>query len=128
MDSSPQASASRPLPLLPDEIWVEIMGRLPAKDIGRLVCASQGLHRLSQLGWRAACFRRWPRWSAIAGTEGHAALWRRQYELLGLREAEVGILPDVAAIRRLQQSITARHRAILTEWLCEVGLCRPSNG
>lgn len=109
--SSPQA--------LPDELWVAIFAHLPPRDLGRSICACKTFSRVSQQSWRAACFRRWPRWSAIAGTE-HGALWRRQYELLGLREAETGILPNLQEIRRLQQAVTSRHRSILTEWLCEV--------
>ncbi|PSC71048.1 chitin deacetylase-like isoform e [Micractinium conductrix] len=62
--------------------------------------------------------RRWPAWSAIAAEPG--AQWRRQYELLSLREAEAVCLPSVAAVRKTQQQVTERHRSILTEWLCEV--------
>ncbi|KAL4437486.1 hypothetical protein ABPG77_003467 [Micractinium sp. CCAP 211/92] len=103
---------------LPDELLIEILSRLPAQAIASSVSSCRSLHAHSAAIWQAACFKRWPQWSAIAAEPG--AQWRRQYELLSLREAEAGCLPSVAAIRKVQKGVTERHRNILTEWLCEV--------
>lgn len=108
---------------LPDELLIEILSRLPAQAIASSVSSCRSLHAHSAAIWQAACFKRWPQWSAIAAEPG--AQWRRQYELLSLREAEAGCLPSVAAIRKVQKGVTERHRNILTEWLCEV---RPGPG
>ncbi|KAL4452109.1 hypothetical protein ABPG75_007771 [Micractinium tetrahymenae] len=103
---------------LPDELLIEILSRLPAQAIASSLSSCRALHAQSAAVWQAACSRRWPQWAAIAAEPG--AQWRRQYELLSLREAEAGCLPSVAAIRKVQKSVTERHRSILTEWLCEV--------
>lgn len=103
---------------LPDELLVEILSRLPAQAIASSLSSCRSLHAQSAAVWQAACSKRWPQWAAIAAEPG--AQWRRQYELLSLREAEAACLPSVAAIRKVQKGVTERHRSILTEWLCEV--------
>ena len=103
---------------LPEELWVEVASHLGGAELGRFVCTCTSFARIGQHAWRAACFRRWPGWAAIAAEPG--AQWRRQYELLALRQAEAGSVPDLERLGRLQQTITERHRSILTEWLCEV--------
>lgn len=103
---------------LPAELLIEVLGRLDARDLAGALTTCSGLAALKELAWRSATFRRWPEWAAIAAEP--SAQWRRQYELLQLREAEAGALPSVAAVRKTQQSVTERHRSILTEWLCEV--------
>ena len=103
---------------LPTELSIEILGRLEQQDLASAVCSCRALASLRELAWRSACFRRWPKWSAIACEPG--AQWRRQYELLTLREAEAGTVCPVAVVRQTQQVVTERHRSILTEWLCEV--------
>lgn len=103
---------------LPSELIVDILGLLPARDLAAALCSCASLSALAPHAWQRACQHLWPAWAAIAAEP--EAQWRRQYELLSLREAEAGCLPSVAAVRRAQQSVTERHRAILTEWLCEV--------
>lgn len=103
---------------LPPDLWVGILSFLPHADLGRALCTSRAICDVSQQAWRAACYRRWPRWAAIAAEPG--AKWRRVYELLSLREDEASALVDVPAIRRTQTLVNEGHRAILTEWLCEV--------
>lgn len=103
---------------LPDELLIEILSRLPAQAIASSLSCCRSLHAQSAAVWQASCSRRWPQWAAIAAEPG--AQWRRQYELLLLREAEAACLPSVAAIRKVQKSVTERHRSILAEWLCEV--------
>ena len=103
---------------LPEELLIEVLGRLDARDLAGALTTCRGLAALKEHAWRSATFRRWPKWAAIASEP--SAQWRRQYELLQLREAEAGALPSVAAVRKTQQSVTERHRSILTEWLCEV--------
>ena len=109
----------RPTPTLaalPDELLLSILGRLPGRDLGHALCTCASLARLSNDAWRAACFRRWPRWSAIAAG-GEEQPWRRVYELLTLRQGESAVC--VEAIRKRQGRVTERHRAILAEWICE---------
>lgn len=103
---------------LPFELQTEVLGRLLAKDLASALSSCRGLEALKEAAWRAACFRRWSEWSEIASEP--ATQWRRQYELLSLREAEAGCLPSVDAVRKVQQTVTERHRSILVEWLCEV--------
>ena len=62
--------------LLPDELWVEVLGHLEARDLGRSACACRGFARISELVWRSLCFKLWPRWAAIAAEPG--TQWRRQ--------------------------------------------------
>lgn len=109
---------------LPEELLVEVLGRLSARDLASALSSCRGLGALREQAWRAACFGRWPEWSAIAAEP--AAQWRRQYELLSLREAESGCLPTVATVRKVQRNVTERHRSILTEWLCEVSYFAPA--
>jgi hypothetical protein len=99
---------------LPDELWAEILGLLPPSDLGRALCVSRSFASLSDEAWRASCYRRWPGWAALA----EQAQWRRQFELLSLRESEVPA--DTEAIRKLQKNVGEGHRTILTSWLCEV--------
>lgn len=106
---------------LPQELLVEILGRLPARDLASALSSCRGLAGLKEAAWRAACFWRWPQWAAIAAEP--AAQWRRQYELLSLREDEAGCVPSAAAVRKVQRNVTDRHRSILAEWLCEVRSC-----
>ena len=105
---------------LPNELWADILGLLPPSDLGRALCVSRTFANLGNEAWRAACYQRWPSWAAVASELG--AQWRRQYELLSLRESEEGTVPDLAAIRKLQQNVTERHRAILTHWLVEASV------
>ena len=103
---------------LPPEVWIKILSFLPHVDIARALCVCRSLNSISQEAYRAACFRRWPAWAPIAEYPG--AKWSRVYELLQLRDAETAALLDVEKLGKCQTVINARHRAILTEWLCEV--------
>lgn len=102
---------------LPPELWADVLSFLSQADLGRALCTCRALARISQDAWRAACYRRWPAWAAIA--EEPEAQWRRVYELLDLRESEQAAVIDLEALRKCQTVINGRHRAILTEWLCE---------
>lgn len=104
---------------LPQELLVSVLGLLGARDLAAALSSCSSLSALGPHAWRAACFNRWPAWAAVAAGEA-GPQWRRQYELLSLREAEAGCLPSPAAVLRLQRNVTERHRSILTEWLCEV--------
>ena len=102
----------------PEELWIEVLSHLGGKDIGRAVCATQVLANVRESVWRAACERRWPLWSQVAASaDTH---WKRQYELLELREKELDAVPCVQAINKLQKVVNPRHRMVLTEWLAEV--------
>ena len=107
---------------LPSELWVDIFSYLPAGDLARALGVCKSWASLGEAGWRAACFRRWPRWSALAGVGDGEVAWRRLHELFQLREDDARGVPDVQRITSLQHTVTPRHRAILTEWLCEVSL------
>lgn len=102
----------------PEELWIEVLSHLGGKDIGRAVCSTQVLANVRESVWRAACERRWPVWSQVAASaDTH---WKRQYELLELREKELEAVPCVQAINKLQTEVNPRHRMVLTEWLAEV--------
>ena len=102
----------------PEELWIEVLSHLGGKDIGRAVCSTQVLANVRESVWRAACERRWPVWSQVAAAaDTH---WKRQYELLELREKELEAVPCVQAINKLQTEVNPRHRMVLTEWLAEV--------
>ena len=102
----------------PDELWIEVLSHLGGKDIGRAVCATQVFANVRDSVWRSACERRWPAWSQVAASAD--TQWKRQYELLELREKEVDAVPCVQAINKLQKVVNPRHRMVLTEWLAEV--------
>lgn len=102
----------------PEELWIEVLSHLGGKDIGRAVCSTQVLANVRESVWKAACERRWPVWSQVAASaDTH---WKRQYELLELREKELEAVPCVQAINKLQKVVNPRHRMVLTEWLAEV--------
>ena len=102
----------------PEELWIEVLSHLGGKDIGRAVCATQAFAHIRESVWRSACEKRWPVWSQIAASAD--TQWKRQYELLELREKEVAAVPCVQAITKLQKVVNPRHRMVLTEWLAEV--------
>lgn len=106
----------------PDELWIEVLSHLGGKDIGRAVCATQVFANVRDSVWRCACERRWPAWSQIAASAD--TQWKRQYELLELREKEVDAIPCVQAINKLQKVVNPRHRMVLTEWLAEVHMSK----
>lgn len=102
----------------PEELWIEVLSHLGGKDIGRAVCSTQVLANVRESVWRSACERRWPSWSQVAASaDTH---WKRQYELLELREKELDAVPCLQAINKLQTEVNPRHRMVLTEWLAEV--------
>lgn len=103
---------------LPVEMWIQVLSFLDSQDLAKALCTCHGMSAISQDAWKAACYRKWPKWSSIAAEPN--AQWRRVYEMLALRQVEVARLPDVRAARRLQTLVTDRHRSILAEWLCEV--------
>eukprot|EP00887_Chlorella_sp_A99_P007648 scaffold20.g7648.t1 len=115
---APCASISQ----LPSELLVlDVLSRLDAADLSRALGACKNWHGFGEAAWRAACFRRWRRWSEIAqAASPEDVVWKRQFELLQLRDDEASCLPDVPRIRRSQPVVTERHRSILVEWLCEV--------
>lgn len=108
--------------LCPD-LWVKVLSFLGPRDLGTALCTCRATCAVSQLAWKAACERRWPRWAEIAVGEPDdvpTAYWRRIFEVLVLREREGDSIHDVQAIRRRQAVVTEGHRAMLVEWLCEV--------
>ncbi|KAK9863919.1 hypothetical protein WJX84_000139 [Apatococcus fuscideae] len=68
--------------------------------------------------WRKACEKRWPVWARVARAPD--TQWKRQFELLELRQREQVVIPSIATIQRIQKVVTGRHREVLTEWLAEV--------
>ena len=115
---SQRAFLSSILEGFPDELWLEILSHLRGKDLGKAVCVSKKFSSLTETAWMYACAKRWPQWHEIARAPD--TQWRRQYELLELRERELAAVPSVPAIVKLQTCVNARHRTILTEWLAEV--------
>ena len=116
-----RAQIHRQLSNFPDELWLEILSHLPGKDLGQVIGQSSKFFRLRENAWQYACARRWPAWYQIARAPD--TQWRRQYELLELRERELASTLKKPAILQLQTVVNARHRTVLTEWLAEV--CKP---
>ena len=110
---------------LPSELWVKVLSFLHHADIARASSTCQTLHRVKNEAFRAACYRQWPSWAAIA--ENPDAQWLSVYERLELRENESGTLQDAQSLWKYQPVIVEGHRSILAEWLIEVGLnlCLP---
>ena len=106
------------LDVFPEELWLEVFSHLRGKDLGRVACVSRKFSGFRDSAWQAACAKRWPQWFQIARAPD--TQWRRQYELLELREREQAAVPPVPAVRKLQKVVNARHRTVLTEWLAEV--------
>ena len=104
--------------LLPDEIIAEIFSHLQDKDLGVALSSSRRFFVQRDQIWRAACARRWPAWYALA--KGSIVPWRREYEMLTMREKELFIVPSLSKIAKTQTVVNAHNRAVLTEWLAEV--------
>ncbi|CAK0784974.1 hypothetical protein CVIRNUC_008179 [Coccomyxa viridis] len=103
---------------LPDELLVEILSHLSDRDLGAALCSSQRFTVLREQVWRAVCARRWPQWFAVVKVT--QVPWRRQAELLSLRERELVVQPNQRAIQKTQTVVTPNNRAVLAEWLAEV--------
>jgi hypothetical protein len=104
---------------LPDELLIEILSNLQDKDLGVALCASKRIYVCRELIYMEACAKRWPFWFKVV--RGSEVPWRRGYELLSLRERELMAVPLLSAILARQTVVNARNRAVLTEWLAEVG-------
>lgn len=111
---------SRVLETLHDDLWIEVLSHLSGKDLGRVACVSNQFRAINDAVWQQACARRWPSWTQTARASD--TQWRRQYELLELRELELQAVVDVSAISKLQEKVNTKHRTILTEWLAEVSV------
>ena len=107
----------------PEELWIEVLSNLRGKDLGRIACVCKSFAGLREQVWKGACRKRWPAWFHLA--QAPETQWRRQYELLELRERERAAVPNVATIHKLQRVVNSRHRTVLTEWLAEVGAVFP---
>lgn len=103
---------------LPDSVWVDILSRLNGQDLARAMCTCRAFAGLQHSVFQTSCLKRFPHWAPYLETDCH---WRRQYELLCLRDLAERTTPDVALWRQTQRIITERHRAVLVEWICEVG-------
>lgn len=112
-----QLSGAVGVAVLPAEIWIDVLSRLSGQDLGRALCTCKAFAQLQQPAWKSACFRRWSKWSTYVDPSSQ---WRRQYELLCLRELAEGSVADPQRIRSGQSFITDRHRTVLVEWMCEV--------
>jgi hypothetical protein len=123
---------------LPDDLWIEILARLPPADLPAALAASpREFGRLAPWAWRALCFARWPASAATSAAAGvPIADWKRQAEFYALRDREEAVAATVgrpagplAGAQRAsagsppavpQPVVGPRHRAILVEWLAEV--------
>ena len=105
---------------LPDELLIEVLSHLCDKDLGAALCSSKRFSVLKEQIWRAVCATRWPHWFAV--TRSTQVPWRRQAELLSLRERELVVQPNQQAIQKTQTVVTPSNRAVLAEWLAEVRL------
>jgi hypothetical protein len=104
---------------VPSELWVSILAHLDdPKDLARALCTCKSFLCISSDVWRAACYSRWPRWSSLATAP--TTEWRRQYDLLLLRDSEGSLVIPSERWTRNQLLLQPRHRRILVQWLCEV--------
>ena len=104
---------------LPEELFIEVLGRLDSPfDIARAICCCKAFANIQDDIWKLACCKRWPFWAKVATAA--STKWKRQYEILELRDKELLAVPSVPAITRLQTCVTPKHRMVLTEWLAEV--------
>lgn len=104
---------------LPEELFIEVLGRLDSPfDIARAICSCKAFANIQDDIWKLACCKRWPFWAKVATAA--STKWKRQYEILELRDKELLAVPSVQAITRLQTCVTPKHRMVLTEWLAEV--------
>ena len=120
---------------LPDDVWIEILARLPPADLPAALASCTELHRLAPFAWRALCLQRWSAWSAISSSAGVPIRdWKRQAEFFELRDREeaavaatkmserrpAALAGSAPAAQPAAPAIGPRHRAILVEWLAEV--------
>jgi hypothetical protein len=103
---------------LPDEILIEVLSHLPEKDLGIALCSCKRFLALKEQIWKAACAKRWPQWYEVA--QKSKLPWRREYELLSLRERELLVVPSLEVMKKMQTVVNEQNRAVLAEWLAEV--------
>lgn len=133
---------------LPDDLWLEVLARLPPADLPAALASCSELRRLAPFAWRGLCLHRWPAWSAISTGAGLPIRdWKRQAEFFELRDREeaavratagaagppppiapAGVRPTVEGAPAPAAPIGPRHRAILVEWLAEVSSGRLLRG
>jgi hypothetical protein len=112
---------------LPDELWIEIMARLDAENICLMQMACKQFKRLHVDALKLFCGSRWPCWYAIAQSKlTHTTVkpslyWKQVVNAFQLREREQSVLLDVEKACQLQKTVLPAHRALLAEWLLEVG-------
>lgn len=140
------------LPDLPDEVWFEVLARLPGKDLARTLLVQRAFGKMSELIWRRACEVQFshvmpqpiqrssdddvemvhadspargeaPAWPSQAGVKPPE--WPTRFYMLSLRAAEF----DSRAISGNEvrsepaQGIGNFSRAILVDFLLDVRLC-----
>jgi hypothetical protein len=108
---------------LPDELLIEVLSNLSDRDLGAALCSSKRFSVLKEPTWRAVCAKRWPHWFPIIRST--QVSWKRQAELLSLRERELLVQPNQQAIQKTQTVVTPSNRAVLAEWLAEVTFGTP---
>ena len=108
---------------LPDELLIEVLSNLSDRDLGAALCSSKRFSVLKEPIWRAVCAKRWPHWFPIISST--QVSWKRQAELLSLRERELLVQPNQQAIQKTQTVVTPSNRAVLAEWLAEVTFSTP---
>lgn len=107
---------------LPDCLWLEILGHLPGRDIGRLSAVCKLFRDMAPDVWQEACAKRWPEWYALSAAP-RGSHWRRHYEMFELRQNDLEVVGSPPTINKLQTVVTAVHRTVLAEWLTEVSCC-----
>lgn len=137
------------LGMLPDEMWAEVLSRLPYTDIGTAMCVCKTFSSMETYVWRLACADKWPELTAQMATvpdrmfKAQQSRWRKCYEMLSLREAEnslvrewgttfpqkpvalatsTGVADSTGSVVHtpLQKEVTPHYRGVLVEWMIEV--------
>lgn len=103
---------------LPDELLIEVLSHLPERSLGMALSSCKRFHACKEPVWKAACAKRWPQWYEVA--QRTRLPWRREYELLSLRERELLVVPSAEAMKKTQTVVNEQNRAVLAEWLAEV--------
>ena len=107
----------------PTECWEQILCHLPCRQIAAAATVCKEFARIQPAVLQRACQLRFPEWSQAAQAPQDTN-WKRLYDLLEQRERDYAAVGSQAGIARTQKVVNERHRAVLAEWLIEVGFAR----
>jgi F-box domain len=109
---------------LPEELWVLVSAHLSPKHLPAFLLTCRNFAKLSKRCWEAVCKAQYPEWTVLISK--HIGLlrntdYRQCCVLFSHRAKDNQARIDVDALIKKQTNVNRQHRAVLCEWLTEVG-------